>query len=281
MPIKIDLKVKPSSGFDIPYNEGYQLYSALLNLTREENEELSEKIHDEAVGNLNIGKLDGPFGDGVLDYHKAIYENAEYDLSVSVTDTEEEEIFKTFFKSLILDEKAIPLDKGDLLLREMESSNCSYEEIIEEAQDKNPDRLKFCFLTPTNIEYRNSNITEMFPHRNAVFNSLVSKWNRKVEDKLKIGLDRETIGKSLIEYPEFDSLNSYSVKVGNFYNEKKNHEQPILKQGFKGECEYRLSSKVSEEVKNALTCLTIFAEFSGVGSAVSRGCGSVKTEVNG
>ena len=279
MPIKIDLKVTPSSGFDIPYNEGYQLYSALLNLTKKENEDLSEKIHDEAVGNLNIGKLDGPLGDGTLDYHKSVYEDGEYDLSIGVTDTEEEEIFRTFFKSLVLENESIPLDRGELLLREMESVNHSYEEIMKEAQGKDAQELYFRFVTPTCIEYRNSSITEMFPHRNAVFNSLVSKWNRMSEDEWKIGLDRETIGKSLIEYPDFDSLNNHSSKVGSFYNEKKEHEQAILKQGFKGKCKYRFSSEISDKVKNALTGLTIFAKFSGVGSAVSRGCGSVETEV--
>ncbi len=279
MPIKIDLKVTPSSGFDIPYNEGYQLYSALLNLTSEENEELSEKIHDEAVGNLNIGKLDGPLGDGTLDYHKSVYEDGEYDLSIGVTDTEEEEIFRTFFKSLVLENETIPLEKGDLLLREMESVNHSYEDIVSEAEKRDPEGLYFQFVTPTCVEFRNSSITEMFPHRTAVFNSIVSKWNRMSGEKWKIGLDRETIGKSLIEYPDFDSLDNHSVKVGSFYNEKKEHEQPILKQGFKGECQYRFGSEISEEVKNALTGLAMFAEFSGVGSAVSRGCGSVETEV--
>ena len=279
MPINIDLKVTPSSDFDIPYNEGYQLYSALLNLTSQENEELSEKIHDEAVGNLNIGKLDGPLGDGTLDYHKSVYEDGEYDLSIGVTDTEEEEIFRTFFKSLVLENESILLDRGELLLREMESVNHSYEEIMEEAKEKDAGELYFQFATPTCIEYRNSSITEMFPHRTAVFNSIVSKWNRMSEEEWKIGLNRENIGKSLIEYPDFGSLDNHSVKVGSFYNEKKEHEQAILKQGFKGECKYRFSSEASDKVRNALTGLTIFAEFSGVGSAVSRGCGSVETEV--
>lgn len=277
----MNLKVTPTSDFDIPYNEGYQLYSALLNLTREENEELSEKIHDDAVGNLNIGQLNGPFGDGTLKYHKSVHEDGDYDLSIGVTDTEEEEIFHTFFKSLVLENEPIPLENGGLILREMETVNHSYKSIIEKAEDKDPDGLSFRFISPTCIEYRNSSITEMFPHRTAVFNSILSKWNRRSEENWDIGLNRETIGKSLIEYPDFPSLDNHSVKVGGFWDEKKGHERPKLKQGFKGECEYRFSSDVSKDVKNALTALSLFAEFSGVGSAVSRGCGSVVTEVNG
>jgi CRISPR/Cas system endoribonuclease Cas6 (RAMP superfamily) len=56
--------------------------------------------------------------------------------------------------------------------------------------------------------------------------------------------------------------------------------QPIFRQGFTGECTYEFAGGVSEDVKNAVTTLALFGEYSGVGSAVSRGCGSVSLEVS-
>jgi len=279
MPINIDIKLEPQSGFDVPYNAAYQIYSSLLQIIKQDKEELSKNIHDSDVSNLNIGQLKGPFGDGTLQYHKSLKKNADYELSIGITDLQEEDIFQSFFKQIILENKALELSNGSLILKEMESSYSTYDEIIERSKRDDVSSLNFNFVSPTCIEFRNSEITEMFPHRTAVFTTLVSKWNDKAPDKYRTGLSRETIGKSLIEKPELNSLKTHSVKVGTFYNRKKKHEQSLLKQGFVGKCRYDFSSRTSEKVKNILTALTMFSEFSGVGSDVSRGCGSVETEV--
>ncbi len=281
MPIKIDLKLKPKSNFEVPNNGAYQIYSSFLQIIKENNTNLSKKIHDSKFSNINISQLDGPFDDGKMKFHKRLRKNEEYALMIGITDAQEEDIFQGFFKQCVLENRNLNLENGDLILSEMKGDDISYEEFIEQSENSGANSLAFDFISPTCIEFRNSDITEMFPHRTAVFNSILSKWNKMSDKEWKIGLNRETIGKSLIEYPDFDSLNNHSVKVGSFYDEKKGHEQPKLKQGFKGECEYRFSSDVSKYVKNALTALSLFAEFSGVGSAVSRGCGSVVTEVNG
>jgi CRISPR-associated endoribonuclease Cas6 len=55
--------------------------------------------------------------------------------------------------------------------------------------------------------------------------------------------------------------------------------RPIFKQGFTGEVAYAFKD-ASESVENALTAVALFGEYSGVGSAVSRGCGHVSVGVN-
>jgi len=280
MPTKLELDVTPSRSFSVPYNAGYQIYSALLNMIKDGDEKLSEKIHDDDVSKLNISKLNGPVGDCDKDYYKSLYDDALYKLQIGIVDSEEEEIFRSFFDNLVLDNKRISLANGDLILKKMKTleADVTYDDIETKAKLADFGKLCFEFSTTTCIPYRNSSVFEMFPHRIGVFNSLASKWNNFCEEG-GVKLDVEDIGKSLIEYPEEDSLQNYPIKVNSFYNEKKGKHESKIINGFKGMCEYRFTGDVSEKVKNELIKLTIFAEFSGVGSAVSRGCGSVKTEV--
>jgi len=53
----------------------------------------------------------------------------------------------------------------------------------------------------------------------------------------------------------------------------------IFRQGFTGDCTYAFKD-ASASIENAVTALALFAEYSGVGSAVSRGCGNVSLEVS-
>jgi CRISPR-associated endoribonuclease Cas6 len=50
---------------------------------------------------------------------------------------------------------------------------------------------------------------------------------------------------------------------------------PILAQGFTGTCTYKFKN-ASEAVRTATTALAQFSEYSGVGSSVARGCGTVE-----
>jgi len=52
----------------------------------------------------------------------------------------------------------------------------------------------------------------------------------------------------------------------------------IFAQGFTGTCGYGFKG-ASEAVRNAVVALALFGEYSGVGSAVARGCGSVGVEL--
>ena len=118
----------------------------------------------------------------------------------------------------------------------------------------------------------------MFPHRGAVFTSLLGKWNRSAPEELALDLSREEIEGNVIEKPDPRTYDTHSVLVNRVENED-GETRNLFRQGFTGECAYEFKD-ASESVKNAVTALGLFAEYSGVGSAVARGCGSVATKLD-
>ena len=62
-------------------------------------------------------------------------------------------------------------------------------------------------------------------------------------------------------------------------DKKKGHARPKMMQGFTGRCQYIFTRDAPEGVRNGILALARFAEYSGVGSAVARGCGAVKVAV--
>jgi CRISPR/Cas system endoribonuclease Cas6 (RAMP superfamily) len=82
----------------------------------------------------------------------------------------------------------------------------------------------------------------------------------------------------VIEKPDAGSYRTHSVLVNRVTNEE-GETRNLFRQGFTGECGYAFKD-ASEAVKNAVTTLALFGEYSGVGSAVARGCGAVGVEVD-
>jgi CRISPR/Cas system endoribonuclease Cas6 (RAMP superfamily) len=132
--------------------------------------------------------------------------------------------------------------------------------------------MEVSFRTATCIEEA-AGITTMFPHRGAVFNSLCGKWNRSAPDELAFDLAREDIEGSVIEKPDARSYRTHSVLVNRVTNEE-GKTRNLFRQGFTGECAYAFKD-ASEAIENAATALALFGEYSGVGSAVARGCGDI------
>ena len=133
------------------------------------------------------------------------------------------------------------------------------------------------FRTATCIEEAEE-ITTMFPHRGAVFNSLCGKWYRSAPEELAFDLSRADVEGSVIEKPDAGSYRTHSVLVNRVTNEA-GETRNLFRQGFTGECAYAFKG-ASESVENTVTALGLFGEFSGVGSAVARGCGDVSVEVS-
>jgi CRISPR/Cas system endoribonuclease Cas6 (RAMP superfamily) len=118
----------------------------------------------------------------------------------------------------------------------------------------------------------------MVPHRWAVFNSLLGKWNRTAPEELAFDVDRETVLECVIEKPDAAQYGTHSVLVNRVENES-GETRNLFRQGFTGECAYAFKD-ASEAVRNAVTSVALFGEYSGVGSAVARGCGNVSLEVS-
>jgi CRISPR/Cas system endoribonuclease Cas6 (RAMP superfamily) len=69
------------------------------------------------------------------------------------------------------------------------------------------------------------------------------------------------------------------VVVNTVFDKTKGHPRPIMRQGFVGRCQYTFTKNALLDVKNGIMALARFAEYSGVGSAVARGCGAMKVTV--
>jgi CRISPR-associated endoribonuclease Cas6 len=285
MPQKIILKLKPNIKLEIPASNGYQIYSALLARMKSGNEEISKHIHDSPIGSISISGLSGRFRKSERPNYKIITPENLYETHIGIIDPKESEIFKTLISQLLFsissESIAIKLDGGALEIIECKSEDESFDQILRKVAELNTRNISINlkFKTPTCIQYKNSKSFEMFPHRTAVFNSLISKWNSVCPDQLKMGLDRDDISRYTLEMPDANSYQTHNVMVNTIFDKSKGHPRPIFNPGFTGKCTYVFSKDAPQDIRNAILILSIFAEYSGVGSAVSRGCGCVDVEI--
>ncbi|NPV61759.1 MAG: CRISPR system precrRNA processing endoribonuclease RAMP protein Cas6 [Methanotrichaceae archaeon] len=277
MPQKISLVVRPRESTEIPWSEGYQLYSAILNVMRGCDEKASRRAHDSPLSSISLSHLDGKFGRSQRPRHKCLDPANRYNFRIGITDPKEAEIFRAIVQPLILREQDILLEKGALMVEEAASSSRSFEELLMDAGKETCTFLEFEFISPTCIQYRNTKVMEMFPHREAVFSSLLAKWNAVCPEGQRMALERDDMARYLMEEPL--SYETHSAMVNTVMDNVKGHPRPILRPGFKGRCRYIFAKNAPEGMRNGILALARFAEYSGVGSAVARGCGAVKVMV--
>lgn len=281
MPQKIVLITRPTTNFEVPVSEGYQLYSAILKLISENDEVIGKHTHDSASSSISISALNGKFKKSNRPNHKMLNSLEKYQFNIGITDPKEIEIFQAIIKSLIFEANNIILDKGELRIEDITSSPViSFEEIVRSVEAGANQHIRFQFKTPTCIQYKNSKVFEMFPHREAVFTSLLSKWNAVCPVEMKMSIERDELARYIIEKPDVPSYDTHSVMVNTVFDKVKGHHRPILRQGFIGNCAYQITRDAPHDVRNAIMVLSRFANYSGVGSAVSRGCGWVEVEVD-
>lgn len=271
------MRLRPEERFAVPVSDGYSVYSALLSALESSDADASARVHDSPIGSLHTSGLQGLFGDCDRSHHKLALPNEEYQLSIGITDPDDEAIFQALVASLVLEGDSIGLTNGTLHVDSFESENSSHRELLETAAEYGDPSLAFEFRTATCIEEAGS-VTTMFPHRVAVFSSLLGKWNRTAPENLELDVGRDAIASSVIEKPDDSSYRTHSVLVNRVEDDGGNL-RPLFRQGFSGRCTY-VFKDASESVANALTALALFAEYSGVGSAVARGCGGVVVEVD-
>lgn len=273
----IDISLVPESRFPIPQSDGYSLYGALLNRLAAVDEATSTRVHDAPLGGLRVSALRGAFGESDRRHHKAVLPEQTYHLTLGVTDSADTEVFQALVQALVLDGDQLGLTNGTLRVNKFESTNTTHADLLERASDYDSPNVDMQFRSPTCIEEENE-VTTMFPHRVSVFNSLLGKWNKTAPEELQFDIDRDTLAGSVIEKPNDRAYRTHSVLVNRVTNEEGDNRN-IFRQGFSGECEYAFKS-ASPSTKNVVTALALFAEFSGIGSAVSRGCGDVTVEVS-
>lgn len=277
MPQKITLTFRPEADFEMPYSEGYQLYSALLAVMQEADSALAGYTHDSPISSISLGPLEGRFVRCQRAMHKAVDAKERYGLAVGITDPKEVEIFRAIIAPLVLKERNLRLEKGELRVEELASSSASFEDLVKSAGEIKEPCLDIQFKSPTCIQYRNTKVYEMFPHREAVFHSLLSKWNAVCPEELKMSIERDDMARFMIEKPL--SYETHSIVVNTVFDKGKGHARPIMKQGFTGRCQYTFTRNVPEGMRNGIVALARFAEYSGVGSSVARGCGAAAVQV--
>lgn len=273
---RIDLTLTADEAFPVPVSDGYSVYSALLSVLDEVDSEVSERVHDSNLGSLHSSGLLGHFGGSDRAHHKTVRTDTTYDLSLGIIDPADEEIFQALVSGLVLDGETLELSHGELRIESFESENTRHEELVTEAGEYEDPTIEISFETPTCIEEADG-VTTMVPHRGAVFRSLLGKWNRSSPENLEFDLSREEIMAKVIEKPDARNYKTHSVLVNRVSNED-GENRNLFKQGFTGTCGYAFKG-ASESVKNAVTALAMSGEYSGLGSAVARGCGDVEVEI--
>lgn len=279
MPNKIEITVKPNRTFKVPVSDGYQLYSAILNQINKSDPQVSALIHDSNNSSLRVSALIGTFKKGNLKGFKILENNTNYKFNIGIISKEESRVYQAIIHSLIFEEGKIDLLNGSLIVIELKDANESFTEIAESCEKYNNPLIEFDFRTTTCIQYQNSNVTEMFPHRSAVYLSLLSKWNHSCPDDLKLTISQDEISRYVIEKPVTESYCTNSVMVSTVHDDKSNTVKPIFKQGFRGKCIYTVTKDAPRHIQEILLTLSKFADYSGVGSSVSRGCGCVEVKI--
>lgn len=274
------LTIRPTGDFEAPSSTGYQLYSALLAVMHSSNPETSGRVHDSEMGAIAVSGLSGTFGRAAKrPMNKILYSKQTYQFHIGITDPAEIEIFQSLIQPLIIEGMDINLEAGSLRIEEVTSSTLTFEELMGEVSRHDGGAIELAFLSPACIQYGNSSVTEMFPHRVAVFNSLLSKWNHACPEELKMSVERDEFARHLAEKPDAKSYATHSVMVNTAHDSKRGHPRPIFKQGFTGRCTYTFMRDAPQDVQNTVVALAMFAEYSGVGSSVGRGCGWVRTKM--
>jgi hypothetical protein len=273
---QVTATLTPASRFPVPLSDGYSVYSALLSVLSDVDETVGQAVHDSPLGSLHCSGLQGHFGQSDRSHHKTVLPTETYDLSLGIVHPDDADVFQALVNALVLDGETLSLSHGQLHVDRFESANATHSELLERASGYDTPSIEMEFRTPTCIEEA-GDVTTMLPYRWAVFNSLLGKWNRSSPADLELELDRETMLESVIEKPDPRSFDTHSVLVNRVENED-GENRNIFRQGFSGQCEYAFKD-ASESVENAVTTLALFGEYSGVGSAVSRGCGNIDIQL--
>lgn len=274
---RVTLTVRPTDRFPVPKSDGYSLYGALLGVLDGADDSVSRRIHDSSLGSLHNSGLQGVFGDSDRRHHKSVRPDQTYTVTLGIVDPEDQAVFQALVNALVLEGSTLELTNGSLRVESFESENATHQELLERASGFDDPSVTVRFRTATCLEEADD-VTTMFPHRVAVFRSLLNKWNRTAPDELELELTRDALLSSVIEKPNARAYRTHSVLVNRVENGD-GKTRNLFKQGFSGECTYAFKD-ASESVENAVVALAMFGEYGGVGSAVARGCGNTEVTIN-
>lgn len=259
----LEVICNPTENTLVPHSTGHLLYSATLNSIQKTNPELSQKIHESQISKVSVSPLKGEF-DPKDRNRKRIFSDTEYRFFINLVNTEG---FQELFNDLVLSEQGITVGDAELQIKQLQTEEKDWTDLMEK---KTPRELYFHFMSPVCIKYKDSEVTEMFPHREAVFNALLNSWNRNAPEQMQFELDEEELKKHVIE-------KSFEHDTANTVVTRKN-DRAIKAFGFTGRTQYGFKN-ASDQLKKKLGILTRYSQYAGIGSHTARGLGNTYTEV--
>jgi hypothetical protein len=272
---RISLRLRPDEPLELPQSDGYAIYGSLLNLLSTLAPEAGDRVHDSEIGSLHNSGLLGAFGSSDRRHHKTLFDDEVYNLEIGIVDPAEQALFEALVEGLVFDDRPLEVMSGELRVQSFESHKATYHDLLSTADERDVSGVELHFETPACIREAGE-VTTMFPYRWAVFASLVAKWNRAAPDALSLELERKELLASLVEKPDLPSLDTHAVLVNRVNDD--GHKHDIVRQGFTGTCGYDFKD-ADDSIVRSVAALARFAPYSGVGSAVARGCGHVEVEL--
>jgi len=261
----IEINCRPEEDCLVPHSTGHLLYSATLESIQNVNPELSGKIHSSDVATVSVTPLRGEFR-RKDENRKEVFSDAEYRFFINLIDSDG---FEELFKDLVLSGTNLEIAGEDFEVTAMETEEKDWQEFMEK---KTPNALFFHFMSPVSINYKDSGVTEMFPHREAIFKALENSWNQNAPEDMGLEVEIEDLKRNVIEKSfKHDTANTVITREGKERNQ-------IKAFGFTGKAQYEFKG-ADDLLKKKLGILTKYAKYSGIGSHTSRGLGNVYTEV--
>lgn len=264
----LEVQCRPVENELIPHSTGHLLYSGILNSIRRHSPETSEKIHCSENARVSISPLRGEFRRKDRN-RKQVFDDTDYRFFLNIIDTGD--AFQPLFRDLILDGEKIKIGDGTLEVRSLSSEERNWDDFIVE---DTPRELFFHFMSPACIKYRDSGVTEMFPHREAVFKALENSWNRNAPEDYRFKIETEKLKRQVFEKVfDHDTANTVVTR-----KDVESGKHQIKEFGFTGKTIYGFKD-ADTSLKHKLAILTHYAKYAGLGSHTARGLGNVFTEV--
>ena len=272
----IQINCRPEENCLLPHSTGHLLYSAALNSIKKSNPELSEEIHGSDSSQIQVTALRGGELDRKDSNRKRVFSDDEYHFFINLIDSEG---FQELFNDLVLSGEGLEIAGKKFEITGMNTKEITWQDLMEK---KNPEGLYFHFLSPVSIQYKGSEVTEMFPHREAVFKSLENSWNRNAPEQMQFEINTDKLKKHVNEKPKRNKYGDPEYQTHNTVVTRKKdgeNKRQIKAFGFTGKTEYGFKN-APDALKKKLAILTRYAKHAGLGSHTARGLGNTYTEVN-
>lgn len=272
--LRIDFQA--TDRFTLPAWEGVAVSTALESALTDNSRGRDDAENDRTPGGYHVSGLRGRFGTVPDPSAKAVVPGRTYTLAVGAVGRAGGSVLDSLVDEVLLGRGALSLPGGTLEVTAFEIGSTTQQALLERAASVFDPTVRMTFRTPTCLEEGDGGRT-LFPHRVTVFSTLLGQWNRTAPGEIVHEANRETLAGAIGEHPDPQRYDVHALSFGQ--EGDGGEESPAdFQHGFTGVCEYTFSG-ASEAVQNALTATALYGEYSGVGSAVARGCGDVSVEL--